>query len=96
MQPGFYNTGFNWSNIAYSGAKVIMQGVSLAGIFHAQSSGIPSAGDPKLTNMRVYGNFSLYDRLGLNNIKDVTFDKVTLLSDGTKNVSSLGSKGLLS
>jgi hypothetical protein len=93
MPPGIYNTSMNWSNTAYSGAKVIMDGVQLNGIFHVQSSAEPAINDPKLTNLRFYGNITILDRLGLNNIQDVIFDNVRMKSDAANNLATPGSKG---
>jgi hypothetical protein len=93
MPPGIYNTGMNWSSLAYSGAKVIMNGVQLNGILHVQSSAIPAINDPKLKNLRFYGDITILDRLGLNNIQDVTFDNIRMKSDSVNNIATPGSKG---
>jgi hypothetical protein len=93
MPPGYYASGFNWSSLDYSGARVRMQGVIVGGIFHVQSSAVPASGDPKLRDLRFMGDFSVTDRLGLNNIADVAFDRVRMLSDPARNTSTPGSKG---
>lgn len=93
MPPGYYASGFNWSSLDYAGAQVYLGGAVIGGIFHVQSSAVPAVGNPKLTGLRFMGDFTVLDRLGLNNIQDVTFDRVHLKSDAGRNVSTPGSKG---
>lgn len=93
LPPGHYATGLNWSSQDYAGAQVRVGGAIIGGIFHVQSSAAPAIGDPKLTGLRFMGDFTVLDRLGLNNIQDVTFDRVHLKSDAANNVSTPGSKG---